>query len=394
MMFRCLDLLDYEFFNSAQLISGENGLYREISWIYIKTTDTLSQWVNGKELLFVLIDNNNIDLYIILKEAINKNLSGIVILLKNEDFIISDEIIKLSNKANLPIFKLPWDVKLINLTQNIIEKIQEYKEKDKEAKKIFREILELETDSIKKIEEFYEIDIKNYNFITIVESENIEELNLYYNNYFYAVKNNFLLRGLINSKNMLYFQVSNRIIFLLFIQDIATGENLRIKIEKEFIRFKNKYKSLYLVFSKIEDNNKGVKNNFENAEKCILIVKKEKLENNVLYYENLGVYRMFIEIEKNYNIQEYCLKNISKLLNYDSKHNTNLLETLEFYFKNNRHLIHTAEKLYVHRNTLIYRLNLIKDLLDTDLNDAMKNLELFNSIIFYNFSKIKDVKEK
>ena len=63
----------------------------------------------------------------------------------------------------------------------------------------------------------------------------------------------------------------------------------------------------------------------------------------------------------------------------------NLISTLKCYFLNNRHLLKTSQDLYIHKNTLLYRLSKIKELLPRDLDDAMINLELFNSILIYEF---------
>ena len=79
------------------------------------------------------------------------------------------------------------------------------------------------------------------------------------------------------------------------------------------------------------------------------------------------------------------MKNIDPLISYDTQHSSSLLETLRLYFINNCHSSQTAQALFIHKNTLVYRLSLIKELLHTDLSNALKNLELFNSILLYDY---------
>ena len=43
--------------------------------------------------------------------------------------------------------------------------------------------------------------------------------------------------------------------------------------------------------------------------------------------------------------------------------------------------IKTAEELYIHRNSLQYRLNKIKELLEMELNDYVEYLDLVNCIL-------------
>ena len=46
-----------------------------------------------------------------------------------------------------------------------------------------------------------------------------------------------------------------------------------------------------------------------------------------------------------------------------------LVKTLEVYFNNCRNSANTARDLFIHRNTLLYRLEQISKILDLDLNN-------------------------
>ena len=60
---------------------------------------------------------------------------------------------------------------------------------------------------------------------------------------------------------------------------------------------------------------------------------------------------------------------LKPLLDYDLKHGTELVKTLEVYFNNCRNSVNTASDLFIHRNTLLYRLEQISKILDLDLNN-------------------------
>ena len=62
--------------------------------------------------------------------------------------------------------------------------------------------------------------------------------------------------------------------------------------------------------------------------------------------------------------------------------------TLKVYLENNMNLLHSAEKLYIHRTTLFYRINRVKEKLGLDLNDEETRRSLLMS--FY----IMDVAEQ
>ena len=67
-------------------------------------------------------------------------------------------------------------------------------------------------------------------------------------------------------------------------------------------------------------------------------------------------------------------RQFQNLLNYDREHDTSLRETLECYLRNESNISETARELYLHRSSLIKRLDRIKDLLECDLTNPKLNL--------------------
>lgn len=67
---------------------------------------------------------------------------------------------------------------------------------------------------------------------------------------------------------------------------------------------------------------------------------------------------------------ELCHPALPVLLQYDRGHGTKLFETLYEYVRHERNLVMSAKALYIHRNTLVYRVRRICELLELDLDDA------------------------
>ncbi len=102
------------------------------------------------------------------------------------------------------------------------------------------------------------------------------------------------------------------------------------------------------------------------------------------------------EIGHIYDGQNYCLQYIfsemqhtivpnmlhpelQKLKTYDQTHHTEFYETLYVYLKNGKSIVDTTRELNLHRNTLLYRLKRLDELLEADLKDAMVRLHLWIS---------------
>lgn len=101
----------------------------------------------------------------------------------------------------------------------------------------------------------------------------------------------------------------------------------------------------------------------------------------IVYYSKLGLYRLLFKIDDKEEIREYYRYNLGALLQHNSKNNSELLETLRQYLYCNGSLVKTSQALFIHRNTLLYRFNQIRDLLGRDIDDALVRLDLLNSIV-------------
>jgi len=98
---------------------------------------------------------------------------------------------------------------------------------------------------------------------------------------------------------------------------------------------------------------------------------------NTVFYKDVWAYDFILARRENSNLMEFCDKGLFKLMEYDSKNKEeNLLNTLRVYLDcMGKHNL-TAEKLFIHRNTLNYRLKKIVEVIDCDLNDPSVRLKL------------------
>lgn len=82
----------------------------------------------------------------------------------------------------------------------------------------------------------------------------------------------------------------------------------------------------------------------------------------VAEFENIGIYQVLMPLANNEWVHSYCTNIIGSLLDYDSDHGTELLETAIAYINNDGDIQKTAEVLYQHGNTVRYRIRKIAKL--------------------------------
>jgi purine catabolism regulator len=94
------------------------------------------------------------------------------------------------------------------------------------------------------------------------------------------------------------------------------------------------------------------------------------------YYGDLGVYRLLLPLAETAELRAFAGELLGPLVEYDQAEHANLVETLYAYFASKGNVAQTAKALYIHRNTLIYRLERIHGLTGLDLEDAEVRLKL------------------
>lgn len=67
------------------------------------------------------------------------------------------------------------------------------------------------------------------------------------------------------------------------------------------------------------------------------------------------------------NLRALCDDDILRLRHYDAEHDSNYFNTLKVYLQNERSITLAAEKLFVHKNTMLYRVSKLKELIEADL---------------------------
>lgn len=107
-------------------------------------------------------------------------------------------------------------------------------------------------------------------------------------------------------------------------------------------------------------------------------------------YANLGVYRLLLPLVETGELRVFADQILGKLIAQDGAGKGHLLETLSMYFRCNGNVVQTAGELFIHRNTLLYRLDRIRELGGFDLDDAETRLQLQLALRGYELTRPQD----
>lgn len=99
-----------------------------------------------------------------------------------------------------------------------------------------------------------------------------------------------------------------------------------------------------------------------------------QIRDEVVSFSSLGVYRLLGQLEDIPTVRAFTRQVIGPLVEYDERHQSTLVQTIDAYFNHHGNISQTAESLFIHRNTLLYRLDRIQELTGNDLNQANMRL--------------------
>lgn len=111
---------------------------------------------------------------------------------------------------------------------------------------------------------------------------------------------------------------------------------------------------------------KDIAKSFKEATTAIEVGAVFDTEKNIISFENLGIGRLIYQLP--ITLCEMFLSEVFRKGSIDSLDQETLF-TIQKFFENNLNVSETSRKLFVHRNTLVYRLEKIKKLTGLDLRE-------------------------
>ncbi|MEE0715781.1 MAG: PucR family transcriptional regulator ligand-binding domain-containing protein [Eubacterium sp.] len=404
------DLLQLESFKKFTLVSGSNGLNRSVSWPNIAQTTSISQWLVGGDVILMTgvgLDITEEFLKKIVVEAADGQAACIVMLIHPEHIKeIPATVIKEANKRKISLFTAPWETKLFEVIGSISMLVANDRLEERMHNEFFEKLLIGELDFNDPMYEKY-----------------FEKYKLFDRKIIISINYQFDGKKLKNKKDAYYSERIMTQMLQLFITNF------------QGINYLNKYKKQTLIISSLHQteeeviaivNNIFSKFKLENREVTLKIgigeitkeipqqdyysgetgkmkqktlqlqvkelsksyqqasIARKTLEaEGVVSYRELGIFQLLFFIDDKERIREYVNGYLAPVVEYDKYNNQNLLETLREYLKSGANVSKAAQTLYIHRNTMIKRIEKIEELLNISLKNPDTYNEIYNAVRIY-----------
>ena len=114
----------------------------------------------------------------------------------------------------------------------------------------------------------------------------------------------------------------------------------------------------------------GIRESYIQAKRSLLSWKLLGDNRRLISYSDLGFYQLLFEIPTASVMREYTARFLDPIREYDKVHDAHLYETLCMWLDCRCNKVQTANALFLHRNTLLMRLEKLEKLLGVSLDDS------------------------
>lgn len=370
------------------LLAGKEGCANVISWVHMIEDTTIIQQLWGKELAVTtgLGFQSPEALFHFIECLVKYHSVGLIINTGKYIFEISQDIIDYCNKQDFPLLVAPWEVHMADLIKDFSMRCLSSEKEDRQVSKSFIKAF-LNPKLIEEIRDDLTnaFDIDGYFQVLFIQISGVDELDT-------------IGRRRLTFQLELYFEKIECYYssfwfdgyFVLVVNNMPS-ERLNQVVNKMYERSKKGISDRYIyigIGSRVKDF-KNIIQSYKRAHSAVNMA--SQFGQGIVDFQDMGIYQILFSIEDKDILEHMYHHLLDPLIEYDEKHHGELEMTLYYYLKYDGSPQMMSKQLFMHRNTINYRLNKIKELLNKDLGTYEDKFPYM--LAFYIKHILKDVKE-
>lgn len=380
------DVLKLPSIQNCKVIAGKRGLNKTVRWFLGMLSPIVEPWVHEKEILFVYgqgMETTESALLFLVEQCASKSVSAIFFIMGPVFKIIPAKVTERADELRIPMIEIQNEVPFVDITREIAELILNKSRKRNEQGKILQNLIfGHESDSgkyIRQLEKFkYKLELYGTMNIIVIDLEAAPGREIV----FLEEEMDQLILSLFG-KNIFFWNGNTQLI-LLVNHKMNQIEELEELCRKFSVRYEKNFMQMVkgIGIGNTVNDITAIAESYENAQKAL-----KNRENHLIYsYEKMGNLAKLTAEINNPMVFKYCYQDtVGKLAEYDEMHNSNLCQTLRTYLAEDSNIGKASKRLAIHRNTMVYRINKIHDILGFAIDDKKASLEL--RIAFYCYDK-------
>ena len=351
--------------------AGSGGWSNSISWLLVLEELTIIHNFTGKELAVTtgLGFQKAEDMLELVEELSAHNSSGLIV---NTGFYVKEipESVKNFCDANdFPLLTVPWEIILADLIKDLTIRIFVQSSTDEQISgALIHAIEQPEAQDLYTRDLLPHYDLDGTFQVALISTGDLDRMDTVERKRI-AYRMHLYLTNLTHNGHFFYYAS-----YFVVIMN-AIGEEESEEILESFadrIRAKMPDRKVYIGVSDQVRDIVNLHLAYKRARAAVeMAVKRER---GLQYFDRMGMYRMLYLIEDRELLRDLSDKPLAPLIEYDKEHDGEYVATLESYLQCGGSIKAMSEELYIHRNTILYRMANIKKLLGCSLESPEDKL--------------------
>lgn len=354
-----------------KLIAGNNGWANSISWLMMVEDLTIISNFRGKELAVTtcLGFDNEEKLTQLVLDLDKHHAAGLILNTGYYLMEVPKKIVDLCNRLDLPLITVPWSVILTDMIKELSVRIFLQGATDETISAALIKAIETPEDREHYAGELLSTFDVDGSFQTVLfttgdldSMDTVERKRIGYRLQIY-------LENISHNAHFFYYDG-----YFALVVNAVEEETLTEIVDGFEKRLYRRMPGAYVavgIGSRVEDISR-LHVSYRRAEAAVQRALRKK--ENLLRFDDLGVDRLLLSVNDKELLYEMGEKLLAPVLEYDKNHDGNYEETLYNYLKYDGSIQAVGNEMYIHRNTITYRMNKIRDLLGNNLETAEDRL--------------------
>ena len=377
-------IIEREILEGAKLTAGLDGIHNAISWVNVMEILDTPDSVQSNELLITTgyqldIEEDHQDL---IKKLATRNVSGLAIQTGYYIDEIPAYIIEEANKYNFPILELPSNLTFSAIMHTLMEELGSFAvlATDNEVQNLYTALLggslkngRMENDDFEKKYLFYTKPVIYSEMIKGTILKGISHIKSYLLSQ--AKDNQFDFHIMDDGKSIFYFALKEDSTY----QDVVFELTVQLTLLSE-----RQHVDFYVGVSSRQIKG-ALEAEFAQCIESIQLLERIGAKRGVCPYDNIPFFEIFDRIQRNNRSILLGSQALQKLFEYDRYNNSQYVYTLRVYLSHEGNASKSAARLFIHRHTLLNRMQKITRICELDLNDYYTRIYLSLALLVHDF---------
>lgn len=370
--------------SEVKLVAGRGGLMNIVTGVHMIEREEISEFLEAGELVFTTgtgLEKER-DLYCLVESISSKGASGMVI--NTGPFIhkIPEEIRVYCNEKDFPLFEVPWHIQMTKIMKLCMAEVMKSEQTQMELSAAMEEAIRFPERQEHYLPQLERCSLRSnwvycVGILEISETGNPESNG---NRYRRMAAEGYLMR---NYPRTVITEMEGRFVFVFFNYVESVIDVSMKELAKLFFWNQDCRTEMFWGIGQAEMGIEKIGVSYRQALDVIDMKKRGITDAGMSLYRELGLYKILLPMKREKILIDFYTQYLQPLIHYDKTNKTDYLLLLECYFRNNGNINETSCQLYLHRNTINYKLNKIEKILHCDLSNMEDRTKLIIALMIY-----------